>query len=81
MNSPELDSVTAYQIRSGCLGRALWEEHDLAALSARFDFRLEPYQDLDVDTAPRLLISALRGKARTPQAAAPSVPLLPRRIH
>ncbi len=57
------------------------DEHDLVALSARFRFRLEHFEDVDVDTVARLLISALRRKARTPQAVMPRFPLPPRRWH
>ncbi len=55
------------------------DEHELAALSARFGFRLEPFQDMEVDTVARLLISALRRRARTGETRLPSFPLPPRR--
>ncbi len=57
------------------------DAHDLAALSARFGFRLEPFQDMEPDTVARLLISALRRRARTPKAMMPGFPLPPRRTH
>ncbi len=55
------------------------DEHDLAALSARFGFRLESFQDMEVDTVARLLISALRRRAKNGGGRMPSVPLPPRR--
>jgi len=57
------------------------DEHDLVALSARFGFRLERFEGVDVDTVARLLISALRRKARTPPEIMPRFPLPPRRLH
>ncbi len=57
------------------------DEHHLAALSARFGFRLESFAAIEIDTVARLLISALRRRARNPDARMPGFAPAPRRTH